>query len=946
MFIQVISTPRVDIGEAVVDQWGLEPGDIAAVVFPDAFAYPYPPVALQFDNAGLISLSLSSLALVGVSANYSGLASPGVPLSTFLNEASGVLRVVNYGATESYTTYGYQGVTNVDNQGLILVSADGGVAFGVELVSDRATLNNSGVIDVFGVDVIGVHVFNGGSTINNSGRIEAFGSLSAIGVLYERAPAYGAFVNTGVILASTSLSSPYASIGVAVWPMPSQTGTYINSGWISGDYAFDVLDENGKPMVTTEILYNSGQMTGLIQMSYGSDVVINTGRLDGLVYLNQGDDQYDGSGGAFGALVSGGDGADQLTGGSDADFFYGDDGADDIEGQGGDDQIEGGRGADTLDGGEGFDILSYLNHTIGISADLQTGIVDSDAQDHVSGFEYVIGSRFADHVSGSSADELFLGQGGADTLDGRGGDDSLEGGGGDDILTGGAGRDAFQFSIGDGVDTITDFDAGGSGDYLHVYGYSNAQSVQQLGADTLVVLSSTDSILLENVSAGALSAFNLTFSANPLSPIPDPTLQTIEVQSSYAIGADEEFLFIDPDPLFVHAQARYASGLVIDPTIDYPTLVNEGLVRIEAAPDEGWVAAIDFVATFGTGGYDPQVLNTGTIQAIAHNNALAMGVNVEGHVWNQGVIEATSGGEAIGIHSSFLVANSGTIELQQPGSGVGVEAYNSESFFNSGSIDIVQAAGASQGVSLQGHIVLAVNSGDITVTDLTPALDSVGLAYSFGIRGVIFNSGTIEADYALRQLDQHYSTGEPSALEVVYNTGELRGLVSMGVGAGHLFNSGLITGRIDLGNENDIYDGRTGVEQGGVYGGAGSDIILAGAGDDIIDGGSGGDILSGGLGADTLTGGTGNDSFYFEIGGGADVITDFTAGGSDDAIRVVGYSGYQSLQQQGGDTLVVFSGGDSVLLKIRLLGSGLGAHAGIPPAARGPAGARRRRPAP
>lgn len=56
-------------------------------------------------------------------------------------------------------------------------------------------------------------------------------------------------------------------------------------------------------------------------------------------------------------------------------------------------------------------------------------------------------------VPSSARDELF----------GTPGDDTLAGGPGHDVLTGGAGSDTFIFNRGDGRDTVTDFDARGTG---------------------------------------------------------------------------------------------------------------------------------------------------------------------------------------------------------------------------------------------------------------------------------------------------------------------------------------------------------------------------------------------------------------------------------------------------------------------------------------------------
>lgn len=67
-------------------------------------------------------------------------------------------------------------------------------------------------------------------------------------------------------------------------------------------------------------------------------------------------------------------------------------------------------------------------------------------------------------------------------------------------------------------------------------------------------------------------------------------------------------------------------------------------------------------------------------------------------------------------------------------------------------------------------------------------------------------------------------------------------------------------------------------------GGTGTDTLDGAAGNDRLSGGDGADILIGGTGNDTLTGGLQSDIFIFDIGFGADVITDFEAGANTDHV--------------------------------------------------------------
>lgn len=106
-------------------------------------------------------------------------------------------------------------------------------------------------------------------------------------------------------------------------------------------------------------------------------------------------------------------------------------------------------------------------------------------------------------------------------ISGTAGPDVLFGGTGNDLLTGGAGTDTFVISKGYGSDTITDFQAGTGGDVLRVQNYGFATfanflaAATQVGADTVVTLSSTETLTLQNFTLSALVADNVALD-NPL----------------------------------------------------------------------------------------------------------------------------------------------------------------------------------------------------------------------------------------------------------------------------------------------------------------------------------------------------------------------------------------------------------------------------------------------
>lgn len=107
-------------------------------------------------------------------------------------------------------------------------------------------------------------------------------------------------------------------------------------------------------------------------------------------------------------------------------------------------------------------------------------------------------------ISGGAGNDLIVGGAGHDTLGGQegndlifggAGNDQITGGKGNDILTGGSGNDTFNFKLGDGHDTITDFSAG---DKINLY------SGYVAGKDVVTVRSVADLHAL--VNSGAASA--------------------------------------------------------------------------------------------------------------------------------------------------------------------------------------------------------------------------------------------------------------------------------------------------------------------------------------------------------------------------------------------------------------------------------------------------------
>ncbi|MES2665079.1 MAG: calcium-binding protein [Pseudomonadota bacterium] len=155
-------------------------------------------------------------------------------------------------------------------------------------------------------------------------------------------------------------------------------------------------------------------------------------------------------------VVSGSSHRDDLRGSFAADILRGRSGGDAIHGRSGADLLDGGAGKDTLTGGEGADtLIGGLDHDVASYA-FSPGAVTVDladptqnrgdaAGDSYQEIEEILGSGFADSLSGDDLGNLLSGHGGADQIHGRGGNDTLTGGEGADWIYGGSGFDIAAY---------------------------------------------------------------------------------------------------------------------------------------------------------------------------------------------------------------------------------------------------------------------------------------------------------------------------------------------------------------------------------------------------------------------------------------------------------------------------------------------------------------------
>ncbi|MBO9465120.1 Hint domain-containing protein [Tropicibacter sp. R15_0] len=218
----------------------------------------------------------------------------------------------------------------------------------------------------------------------------------------------------------------------------------------------------------------TGHETGII--TNGADT-ISFSQIESLILTGQNDTvdaTLNASMGATDLYIDAGGGDDMIetwgvdsVGNSNVDTIYGGTGHDTISSGGADDLIYGGDGddlissgfandglGDTVYGGAGNDTINTVEGSTGTVSGVGDYVDGGSGDDSITG---------ADDTGGLYQGDTLIGGTGHDTISALAGDDSLTGGQGNDSLTGGDGDDTFNYSVGDGADTITDFNFGNSG---------------------------------------------------------------------------------------------------------------------------------------------------------------------------------------------------------------------------------------------------------------------------------------------------------------------------------------------------------------------------------------------------------------------------------------------------------------------------------------------------
>ena len=339
--------------------------------------------------------------------------------------------------------------------------------------------------------------------ITNSGTIISFdiGVRTSVGTVLvntDTGNINGDSFNSGSGIAFLGAQLEDYAIGDGLYDVPtgwSFDDNITNDGTIIGDIRTGLGDD---------IFVNNNAMTGNITLGKGNDTLtlgadatqgtIDAGNGDDFILANNVANAITGGGGsdtvsyadsASGVTVdltagtaSGGDadgdsltGIENLIGTADADSLTGNTadnsltggaGADTLLGLAGNDILSGGASGDVIDGGAGVDTIDYSGSSNRILVNMASASYTSGhaTGDTVSNIENIVGTNFADTITGDGLSNMIIGGNGADILSGFKGNDVIDAGAGNDFISGGRGQDIVDGGAGTDMMRYVGSDAG------------------------------------------------------------------------------------------------------------------------------------------------------------------------------------------------------------------------------------------------------------------------------------------------------------------------------------------------------------------------------------------------------------------------------------------------------------------------------------------------------
>ena len=801
--------------------------------------------------------------------------------------------------------------------------------------------------------------------------------------------------------------------------VPNNTRVFTGDGddVINGGQGIDIIETNGGDDIIVGDFGDNGSNDQIDAGEGGEtvgDTVIYSARSEDItVDLGAGGAVADGSG-FFDATIGVGGEVDKLqnveniTGGTGDDIIFGDNDAfgNIIDGGAGDDNIMGGLGNDTLTGGIGIDTLNYSYITgagAGITIDLSAGAVTAGAgdvdtitdqfehliatdrndmligntldndidggagtdtidysgragtggltvdfstldidgmsvltfgsipeQDRLMNIEYLIGTDQNDNVIGDANDNVFDLRDGDDVVEGGDGDDTITAGDGDDDVDGGAGDDVI--SGGAGVDVI---DGGTNTAVGDTVDYSAESGILNVNLATTVVsqdgAGDSDTLInIENVIGGS--------GANTFRGSTSDNTFTGGANTDYFFGSDGNDTFIGNAGMNTLDYTELAAGNINVNWSGAGSTVSKGAGGTDSFSDidaiEGSVLNTD-ILTLAVAGLTVQ-----SSGAYFSPDGLTTLIGVEN-------VEGSSGTDTI------FAMNTGAIDNIINGNGGNDTIYGGDgnhTLNGGGGTGDVLRFGTLSDITLD----LGAGTADFaTFTNTFSGFESYFLGSgNDSITGTAGNDGTVNGEsgndifYVSDGVDGFNGGGGTDIYEFLAATGAIN--VNLSLGSNQVIDDGFgntesvsSVERIYGTNFNDTitgngsannFLGRDGDDT--INGNGGGDTIDGGDGNDILDGGSGNDVITGGNDDDTISGGSGNDNLMGEDGddiisggSGTDTINGGTTGETlGDTVDYSAESGAVNLNLDTGTASQDGTGSSDTLISIENAIGGSGAN--------------------
>ena len=574
---------------------------------------------------------------------------------------------------------------------------------------------------------------------------------------------------------------------------------------------------------------------------------------------------------------------DSLVGDDEANHLAGSGGDDSLWGGAGDDTLEGGAGADRLFGGSGADWLSYLRSNAGVTVNLGDGTgkgghAEGDAFEEV---ENVLGSGYADTLTGDEAANRLDGRSGDDALDGGAGNDTLEGGSGADRLAGGSGADWVSYLQSNAGVTVNLGDGTGKGGHAEGDTLENVENVQG---------SSHADRLLGNGSANRLNggAGNDRLEGGAGS---DTLEGGAGVDWVLYLGSDSgvRVNLEEGTGKGGHAEGDVITGFHNVWGSGYAdVLTGDGQAnRLEGAEGDDSLrgGAGNDVLQGGAGadtlegGAGADRLNGGDGFDWASYRGSDTGVSVSlvadtsegGHAMGDVIVDVEnlegSGYDDILIgdyNSNHLKGGNGEDELRGGYGNDRLEGGDGKDYLNGD----------------QGNDRLEGGNGDDLLSG-GPGADTLDGGGGNDLVAYLISNASVRIDLEEGTVEGGHADGDilinVEGVQGSEYPDELRGDDNDNV----FFGSGGDDELVGRGGD-DVLIGDLGdasrVGNDTLAGGPGNDFLHGGGGTDLLHGGEGDDLLYGGWGTDGLHGGEGADTFAFDEFSGDTLITDFTDG--------------------------------------------------------------------